>query len=108
MWSLLARDWIDLKIDTDRMANGAAVAKQLRKARGGGIPWIVILDASGEQLVTGDGPEGNIGCPVTEAEARWFFSMLETTRQHSTDAGLAQLRAEHDAFVKPIRARRNR
>jgi len=102
---LLARDWIDVKIDTDRMANGEAVAKKLRGDRSGGIPWMVILDADGVELVASDAPEGNVGCPVTVAEAKWFFSMLQTTRQRLKDDELDALRVEHEAFAEPIRRR---
>ena len=87
------------------MPHGEAVARQLRGERRGGIPWMVILDAKGEELVTSDGPGGNVGCPVKESEARWFFEMLTRTRQRLDDEELAVLKSEHDAFVAPIRAR---
>lgn len=105
MEPLIARDWIDVKIDTDRMPHGEEVAKELRGDRSGGIPWMVILDADGAELVAGDGPGGNIGCPVTEEEAKWFFSMLKRTRQRLKDEELDVLRAEHDIFAKPLRRR---
>ena len=84
------------------MKNGKKVEGQLTGGEGKGYPWSVILDAAGKALIDADGPEGNIGCPVTEAEAAHFFEMLTTTRQRLTDDDLAVLRAEHAAFAKPI------
>lgn len=78
-------DYVELKIDTDRDTNGAAVAKRLRKGEGGGIPWMVILDAKGEELVNADGPGGNVGCPVTPEERAWFLEMLRKSMQHMTE-----------------------
>lgn len=89
----MAKDYIDLKIDTERHLNGEAVAKRLRGERGGGIPWMVVVDAAGEELLTGDGPDGNIGCPVTEAEREWFMTILGRTRQHMSAADVEALRA---------------
>jgi hypothetical protein len=62
----------------------------------------VILAANGKALANSDAPEGNIGCPVSEAEAAHFFDMLGSTRQRLTDEELDVLRAEHAAFAKPI------
>ena len=70
-------DFVELKIDTERHLNGEAVARKLRGDRTGGIPWMVITDASGTELITSDDPKnGNAGCPVTESERAWFMEML--------------------------------
>ncbi len=87
----MAKDWIDLKIDTDRMTSGKDLATELRAGKGGGIPWLVILDAEGKGLVNSDGPKGNIGCPAQPHEIDWFVHMLKTTRQHTDDADLAAI-----------------
>ena len=29
-----------------------------------GIPWMVILDTDGKELISSDGPKGNIGYPA--------------------------------------------
>jgi hypothetical protein len=105
---LLAKDFILLEIDVDRMKNGSEVGKRLTGGESKGFPWSVILDAKGEQLVTSDGPDGNIGCPVSPEEAEVFFAMLEKTRKRLTDQDLAVLREEHEAFAKPILERFNR
>ncbi len=75
-----------LKIDTERNKNGAEVAMRLRGTDRGGIPWMLISDADGKQLVTADRPTddgaSNIGCPATEDEQAWFMTMIEKTHQH--------------------------
>ena len=99
---ILKKSYVLVKIDTDRMTNGEEVAKRLRKGEGGGIPWMVILDSQGKALINSDGPGGNVGWPVTEDEAAWFFTMLERTNKGLTDKQLKILRREHGAFAKSI------
>ena len=102
MAPLIAKDWMVLEIDTDRMKHGQAVGQRLTQGERKGYPWSVILDAEGKALITSDGPNGNVGCPVTEDEAKHFFEMLKATRQRLTDEELAVLRTEHAAFAEPI------
>ena len=90
------------------MPNGSEVAARLRKERKGGIPWMVILDAQGKELVTSDGPKGNVGCPVRDHERAFFMVMLAKTRQHSSDEDLAAIKKALDAFAKPINDARRR
>ncbi|MFT5734420.1 MAG: hypothetical protein ACJAZN_001531 [Planctomycetota bacterium] len=99
----MSRDYVDLKVDTDRHRNGAAVAKALRGDRQGGIPWIVVTDADGVELITGDGPNGNIGCPVTEAERAHFIEMVKVSSERITEAELKTLTDELAAFAATIR-----
>jgi hypothetical protein len=90
----MSRDYIDLKIDVERNLNGEVVAKRLRKEQTGGIPWMVITDEHGKELINADGPEGNIGCPVAEAETAWFMTMIRRTARRLTDAEIATIEAE--------------
>jgi hypothetical protein len=90
--ALLERDYVELKIDVDRYAHGAEVAGRLRGERGGGIPWIVITDSAGKELVTSDSPQGNIGCPVEPHEVSWFMDMLRKTRQTLSDGDLVTIK----------------
>ena len=103
MARILNKSYVLVKIDTERMTNGEQVAKRLRKGKGGGIPWMVILDSQGKALINSDGPNGNVGCPVTKEEAAWFFTMLERTNKGLTDKQLSILRREHEAFAKSLR-----
>ncbi|MHC5539200.1 thioredoxin family protein [Singulisphaera rosea] len=76
---ILGPDYIDLKIDLDRMTGAKAIQKRFRPDESGGIPWIAILDAKGEVLATSDGPKGNIGHPAKPEEIAHFLDMLKKT-----------------------------
>ena len=89
---LIGLDYIDLKIDTVRATNGQTVADRLRSGHtAGGIPWMVILDADGKQLVTSDGPRGNIGYPSEPHEIEYFVAMLNQSRKNLSDAQVVTL-----------------
>lgn len=75
----LGRDFIDLKIDTDRMEYGAAVFKTYREKDAGGIPWFAVIDAKGTVLATSDGPKGNVGYPALPHEIDHFLAVLHKT-----------------------------
>ena len=57
----LAKDFVDVKIDQDRMTNGATIAALLRQGRAGGIPWFAFLDQKLRARATSDGANGNVG-----------------------------------------------
>jgi thioredoxin-related protein len=76
--SLIGTDYIDVKIDTDRMDNGKEVLETYCKKQGG-IPWTVILDTQGKALANSDGPKGNIGFPYEPEEIEHFVGMLKQT-----------------------------
>jgi len=82
------------------MANGDAVSEKLRGDRTGGIPWIVILDGEGTELVSSDGPNGNVGCPITTDERAYFVTMVEQTIQHAPAARSAEIGEALDRFAK--------
>ena len=73
----LAKDFVELKIDTDRMTGGQALLDRLRKSDKGDIPWFVFLDSDGNVLANSDGPKGNIGFPAAPEELEHFKGMLE-------------------------------
>ena len=100
---LFADDYLVLKIDTQKMEHGDETGKKLRGDRGGGIPWITILDGDGEELVTSDGPNGNIGCPITEEECAYFITMIEKTIQHAPKGRIAEIA---DALEEHAKTRR--
>ncbi len=99
--SLLTEDYVVVKIDTDEMKNGAEIAKRLRGDRDGGIPWMVILDADGNELISADGPNGNIGCPIEPAGIVHFMNMLEQTSRHSNAGTRMAVRTALEEFAKP-------
>ena len=103
MHAILSRDYLDLKIDTERHLNGAEVASRLRQGEEGGIPWTVVTDSTGAALITSDGPEGNIGCPGSESETAWFMEMISKTARSLDEAAIAKLDALLEEFAKQYR-----
>ncbi len=97
------RDYVTVKIDVERDANGEAVAKRLRGERRGGIPWMVILDAAGKELVSSDAPTGNIGCPVQPEEVAWFTEMIRRSAIRLEAADVAAIEAELGAYAASFR-----
>jgi thioredoxin-related protein len=96
--AVFATDYIDLKIDTLRMTNGEQVAGRLQPEGADGIPWIVILDASGKTLATSIGPEGNIGYPYQPQEIAHFITMLRSTCKRLSETDLESLAADLTAY----------
>lgn len=93
-----------MSLATDKHEGAAKVIAELRgKQRDGGIPWMTVLDPTGKELVTSDGPGGNIGCPVQPPEVAWFRTMLERSRQRLTDADLDTIERANEAFAAPFR-----
>ncbi len=94
--ALLGQDFVDVKIDTDRMTGGEELLAAQRATAGvkaSGIPWVVLLGADGAQLTTSDGPDGNIGFPAKDEEIAWFGQMLGTARANLKDADIDALKA---------------
>lgn len=90
--AILAQDYVLVKIDAYRFPHGNEVINRIRSNRGGGIPWMAILDAKGKVLITSDGPDGNIGCPQEPKDIDHFMKMLTTTARRITHDQLVQLR----------------
>src|SRR5207247_140180 len=53
--AILATEFVDLKIDEERMANGRALVARFRgESTSRSHPWIAFLDSKGKVLVTSD------------------------------------------------------
>jgi hypothetical protein len=65
----------------------------------------VILDAEGNELVSSDGPKGNIGAPATPLEVSWFLIMVERTRQHMTEDQFKRVCIELNEYGAKINPR---
>jgi thioredoxin-related protein len=87
----LGKEFVDVKIDIDRMDGGKEVLQRYNKTGKGGIPWFAFVDRQGKVLATSDGPKGNIGFPYEEHEIVYFVKMLETTRQHLSPQDIERL-----------------
>jgi thioredoxin-related protein len=104
--AILGPDFVDVKIDTDRMTHGKEVMKEYCEKQGG-IPWFAILDAKGKALATSDGPKGNIGYPAEPHEIDHFLAMLkqgarklEPDQVERIEAALRKAAAEIEAARK--------
>lgn len=85
---LLTRDFVEVKVDLDRMVNAKEVAEQYHKPDSSGIPWIAILDSHGKVLTNSDAAKGNIGYPAKPEEIAHFVKMLETGKKNLTDSDI--------------------
>jgi thioredoxin-related protein len=90
--AIVARDYVDVKVDVDRMKNGKDVMDRYTHGKQGGIPWFVIVDSAGKPLATSDGPRGNIGYPGEPEEIDHYLGMLKTTARRIEPAQLDTLR----------------
>jgi thioredoxin-related protein len=88
---VLGKDYVDVKIDTDRMTGGKDVLKKYNPSAEGGIPWFVILDADGKAVSTSVGPKGNVGFPADDHEVAHFVKVLEATKRRLTAADIGML-----------------
>jgi hypothetical protein len=101
--SRMQKDFVELCIDTDRMTHGKEIYEKLKNGRNGGLPWLIVLDADGKELITGVGPKGNIGAPVQPEECEHFVTMVRTTKQRMSDEDVAKIAAELEEHAKPKR-----
>jgi hypothetical protein len=76
------------------MEGGKTLMNELIKDRPGGLPWMVILDGDGNELISSVGPKGNVGCPVVPHEIEYFVEMIK----QSSDASEDELTAISDAM----------
>ena len=92
--ALFDKDYIRVKIDTQRMDQGAEVAKRYQPGDAQGVPWMVILNGEGEVVSTSVAKDGNIGCPSKPEEIDHFISMLTSTKKRLTDSDLDAIRQD--------------
>jgi thiol-disulfide isomerase/thioredoxin len=100
---VLAKDFVDVKIDMDRTTGAKEVLTRYNPSAQGGIPWFVILDVDGKAVVTSDGPKGNIGYPGEPHEIAHFCKMLETARHRMTADDVEALRKSLVAAAPQLR-----
>jgi thiol:disulfide interchange protein len=78
--ALLAKDFVDLKIDTDRMTGGKDLLAAHCKEEGG-IPWFAFLDADGNSMADSGAGRKNIGFPSTDEEITRFAALLTKVKR---------------------------
>ncbi len=81
---MIEKDFVELKIDTDRMTGGKEILAKYRGEKDTGIPWFAFVDAKGRVLATSEGPRGNVGFPAQPDEVTHFESMLAKSAQRLT------------------------
>ncbi|HYE62346.1 MAG TPA: thioredoxin family protein [Phycisphaerales bacterium] len=89
--AILAKDFVDLKIDEDRNPGAAEVQKKYPKR--GGIPWFAFLDSDGKVVADSNGEKGNIGFPAKADEVAHFVGMLRKAKRNISDAEVEVLGA---------------
>jgi thiol-disulfide isomerase/thioredoxin len=92
--AVLGKDFVDLKIDNDRMTGGKEIFQSQMAAAGqkeGGIPWFVFLAADGTLVAHSTGPKGNTGFPYQPEEIEHFGTMLRAAQQNITDDEIGML-----------------
>jgi len=87
---LLAKEFVSLKIEADRMVGGKEILKRYQ-VNEGGIPWFVFLDGDGKAGATSDGSKGNIGFPAAPHEIAHFRTMLEQSKRKLSGADINAL-----------------
>ena len=88
----LLKEFVPVKIDTDRMVGGKEMIDSYPRAKDQGIPWFVFLDADGKELADSIGPKGNIGCPNADDEIDTFLAIVKKVAVVLTADDLAALR----------------
>lgn len=75
---VLAKDFVDVKIDTERTIGGNDLYMEMTEGFAGGIPWYAIVNPeSGEIVADAYGPgKRNLGFPYTDEEIAAFGEML--------------------------------
>lgn len=100
---IFGKDYVDLKIDQDRMTNAKEIfARFNKKSNESGIPWFVILDSTGKVLATSDNEKGNIGFPYESNEIDHFVKMLNATRKKLTEDDVMALKV---SLTPPAKAK---
>ncbi len=99
----LGKDFVDVKVDQDRMTGGKDLLARYNTAKSAGIPWFAVLDAAGKTVITSDGPKGNVGFPAEDHEVAHFAAMLKAAKKRLTDHDIDELvrslRQEKERFA---------
>lgn len=102
--AIMNRDFVDLKIDIDRMTGGKDIQAKYQPTSSGGIPWFAILDSKGEVLATSDGENGrNVGFPVEKHEIAHFIGILNKTRKNISADDTGKIEAALIESAKKIK-----
>ncbi|MGE5357966.1 MAG: hypothetical protein ACM3NQ_03045 [Bacteroidales bacterium] len=85
---LLAKDFVMLKIDNERMTGGGEMFTHYCP-QSAGIPWFALLGVDGKAVATSDHPDtGNMGFPTEEAEYVYLRQIIGKVARRLTPADL--------------------
>ena len=88
---LLAKDFVDVKIDSDRYTGGQEMLVKFSGSEKSGIPWFAFLDGEGKVIADSNTAAGNTGFPSEPSEVAHFSGMLKKAAKNLTKADLAAL-----------------
>jgi thiol-disulfide isomerase/thioredoxin len=75
--ALLKKDFVDVKIDQDRMIGGMDMKKNYPMADNSGIPWFAALDPDGKLAASSTDSGVNMGFPANDKEIAAFGEFLK-------------------------------
>ncbi len=97
--ALLAKDFVELKLDVDRTKGGKEILAGLRGGEQGGIPWFAFLD--GDKVLAHSGAAAdNLGFPWKDEEIEQFGKLLSAAAKSLKPEDVAALQADLRAFRK--------
>ncbi|HCS47581.1 MAG TPA: hypothetical protein DIW61_04735 [Candidatus Aminicenantes bacterium] len=73
----LSKEFVEVKIDQDRMVGGKEIKVRFPGSEKGGIPWYAVLNPDGKVLVDSSFQGNNIGFPATDQEIAAFGEFLK-------------------------------
>lgn len=91
--ALLGKDFVDLKIDQDRMTGGMDMKKNYPASEKAGIPWFAALDPDGQAVATSSDSGKNTGFPAADDEIAAFGEFLKRSAKTLTPADIQILLA---------------
>lgn len=77
---VLGREFVDIKIDTDRTIGGSEIFNEATGGARSGIPFFVFMDGEGNTVVNSFVEGKNLGCPWTDEEKSHFRALLSKVR----------------------------
>lgn len=102
--TILAKDFIFLKIDQERTINGMEIKKNYPSSLKSGIPWFTVLDRDGKEIVNSSLLDGkNMGFPASDEEILAFSTFLKESKQNITDSDIEFLQ---ESLVKAREAQK--
>jgi uncharacterized protein YyaL (SSP411 family) len=100
--SVVGRDYLDVKVDIDRMTGGKDLMAKYCPDKSGGIPWFAILEPGGDVLATSNGPKGNIGYPAQPEEIQHFLGMIRKTSRKIEPAQIDKIESALQEAAKRL------